>query len=171
MHGNSIPYVWQSVYLTDQVTVNLQYDIHQHLLNIVVDNNNDNHPLTCHVNVRPKQDDPAKICLELSTNYVYDLTDDDEPDNSIDWTPCPLMSLSSCYDDQTTDHDDGYSTYSSDDSEHQSLIKPSSKFLVPFDTSVQYTFSIRRLIEQCMWLNPFQKTVRGMMMHPWLFHC
>ena len=158
--------VWQSVYLTDQVTVNLQYDTHQDSLNIFIDN--DHHPLTCHVNVRHNVQ--SKICLELSTHYVYDLIDDAHED-SIDWKPSLLRALSSSYDEQTTDHDDGYSTHSSDDSEHQSLIKPASKLLIPFDTSVHHTFSVRRLIEQSIWLNPFQSTVRRMMMHRWLFHC
>jgi len=82
-------------------------------------------------------------------------------------------SSSSCFDEQTLDNDDGYSTHSHDDIEQQqlSLVIPSPKFLLPSYPSShryyseQYVSSIRRLIEQLTWLNPFKKTIQQMMMN------
>lgn len=43
--------VWQSVSLTDEVKINLEYDIHRGLLNIFVKNIGDNNKSPCHINV------------------------------------------------------------------------------------------------------------------------
>lgn len=43
--------VWQSVSLTDEVKINLEYDIHRGLLNIFVKNIGDNNKSLCHINV------------------------------------------------------------------------------------------------------------------------
>jgi hypothetical protein len=104
---------------------------------------------------------------------------------------CSSSSSSSCFDEQTTDNDDGYSTHSFDDIDHHhhhqqqqqqqlsSLISPCTT-LVPFIREHQYdafedeeeekqeqedVLPVRRRIEQLMWLSPFKKTVRQMMIH------
>jgi len=129
------------------------------------------------ISYRDEEDEP-KICIELSNIYVYDLYDD-ENENNLCQTMIISSSLSSsasssCFDEHTIDNDDGYSTHSLDDIEQQqqqSISIPSSKFLVPFVPyqhhyySEEYVSSIHRLIEQVMWLNPFKKTVKQMMIN------
>ncbi len=134
------------------------------------------------VSYRDEEDEP-KICIELSNIYVYDLYDDENANaNNLCQTmitSSPLLfsssssASSSCFDEHTIDNDDGYSTHSLDDIEQQqqSISIPSSKFLVPFVPyqhhyySEEYVSSIHRLIEQVMWLNPFKKTVKQMMIN------
>lgn len=114
-------------------------------------------------NVQPK------ICIELSNIYVYDLDDE----NEIDLTSPEVFlfsssSSSSCFDDQTTDNDDGYSTHSLDDiDQHDARTIPSSKLIQPFVSyqshfSEDYLSSIARLIDRMMWFNPFRKIVKQM---------
>jgi len=125
-----------------------------------------------------RERDEPKICIELSNIYVYDLYDENENDLCQTMiTSSPLSSSSSssssCFDEQTTDNDDGYSTHSLDDIEQQqqSISIPLSKFILPFVPyqhhyySEEYVPSIRRLIEQIMWLNPFKKTIKQMMIN------
>ncbi len=124
-----------------------------------------------------REEDEPKICIELSNIYVYDLYDENENDLCQTMiTSSPLSSSSSsssCFDEQTTDNDDGYSTHSLDDIEQQqqSISIPLSKFILPFVPyqhhyySEEYVPSIRRLIEQIMWLNPFKKTIKQMMIN------
>jgi hypothetical protein len=111
------------------------------------------------------------ICYEISTTYIYDINDEHE---NLDLSPIMITSSSSsCFDEQTLDNDDGYSTHSQDDIDQQqlSLVIPSPKFLLPSFSSShrycseQYVLSIRRLIEQLMWLCPFKKTIQQMMMN------
>jgi hypothetical protein len=129
------------------------------------------------VSYRDEEDEP-KICIELSNIYVYDLYDDENENNLCQTmiTSSPLSSSvsSSCFDEHTIDNDDGYSTHSLDDIEQQqqqSISIPSSKFLVPFVPyqhhyySEEYVSSIHRLIEQVIWLSPFKKTVKQMMIN------
>ena len=91
-----------------------------------------------------------------------------------------LSSSSSCFDEQTMDNDDGYSTHSLDDIEQQQqlpLVIPSSKLIIPSFSfphrysyySEQYVSPVRRLIEQLSWLSPFKKTVQEMMMMNHMF--
>ncbi|CAF3461922.1 unnamed protein product [Rotaria socialis] len=132
------------------------------------------------------EDDEPKICIELSNIYVYDLFDESEDDLSpamiTSSSSSPLLfssslsSSSSCFDEPTIDNDDGYSTHSLDDTEQQqqqqqqsSISISPSKMIIPF-ISYQHFYSIeqnilsiRRLIEQVIWLNPFKKTVKQMM--------
>ena len=113
----------------------------------------DNNLVSFGENVQPK------ICIELSNIYVYDLDDE----NEIDLTSPELSSSSSsCFDDQTFDNDDGYSTHSLDDIDTRSI--PSSKLIVPYQShfSEDYLPSITRLIERMMWFNPFRKIVKQM---------
>jgi len=191
--------VWQSVSLTDEVKINLEYDIHRGLLNIFVKNIGNNNKLPCHINVLSNRseecefisnfltpseiqqdltDNEPKIFYEISTTYVYDIIDENENLAQIDFsqTMIPLSSSSSCFDEQTLDNDDGYSTHSLDDIEQQqqqqqlSLVIPSSKLIIslfssPYYYSEQYVSPIRRLIEQLTLLNPFKKTIQDMMMN------
>jgi hypothetical protein len=77
--------VWQSVCLTDELKINLEYDIHRGLLNIFVKNTSDNKELPCHINVLSDECElisnsknnlptPTEIqsglCLELLEFYV-----------------------------------------------------------------------------------------------------
>ncbi len=134
-----------------------------------------------------REEDEPKICIEISNIYVYDLFDDNENDLCQTMITSPLLlssslssSSSSCFDEQTTDNDDGYSTHSLDDIEQQqqpqSISIPSSKLIIPFVSyqhdyyhPEEYVSSIHRLVEQVMWLNPFKKTVKQMMINH-LFH-
>lgn len=126
------------------------------------------------------EEDEPKIIIELSNIYVYDLYDENENETDLcqtTITSSPLLcssslsSSSSCFDEPTIDNDDGYSTHSLDDTEQQqqSISSPSSKLIIPF-VSYQNHYptnecisSIRRLIEQLVWLSPFKKTVQQMM--------
>jgi len=132
------------------------------------------------ISYREEEDEP-KICIEISNIYVYDLFDDNENDLCQTMITSPLLfssslssSSSSCFDEQTTDNDDGYSTHSLDDIEQQLSIPP-SKLIIPFVSYQQHSYpeeyvsSIHRLVEQVMWLNPFKKTVKQMMIN-YLFH-
>jgi hypothetical protein len=121
------------------------------------------------IDVSYGEDDEPKICIELSNIYVYDVFDENE--NDLCQTMIRSSSSSSCFDEQTTDNDDGYSTHSLDDTEqHQSkLIIPFVSYQ-PHDYSEVYVSSIHRLIEQVMWLSPFKKTVKQMMVNH-LFNC
>jgi hypothetical protein len=121
-------------------------------------------------------DNEPKICYEISTTYVYDIIDDNENTDQIDLNQTMIISSSSslCFDEQTTDNDDGYSTHSLDDTEQQqlSLAIPSSKLIVPsFLSQHHYYYSeqsispIRRLIGQLTWLSPFKKTIQETMMN------
>lgn len=151
--------------------INLQYDIHQGLLNIFVKNIGDNHPLPCHINVLSASNHSSQpICYEVSTTYSYDLSDEDE----IDLHDTMLVSSSCSYSDvQTLDNDDGYSTHSHDDTDPSlpiaiqqqqlSLMIPPVKSLRL--SSEQYVLTVRRLMKQLTWLNPFKKTIEQMMIH------
>lgn len=122
-------------------------------------------------------DDEPKICIELSNIYVYDLYD--EYENDLCQTmirSSPLLcssssSSSSCFDDHTIDNDDGYSTHSLDDIEQQhSPSISSTKSIIPFmpyqhHSSEIYISSIHRLMNEIIWLNPFKKTLKQMMMN------
>lgn len=128
-----------------------------------------------------EHDDEPKICIELSTIYVYDLDDENEIDMTSSSTSSELCLCSSsssssslsCFDDQTIDNDDdGYSTHSLDDIDHQSTISiPTSKLIQPFVSSYRThahfsednLLSIARLIDRMMWLNPFRKLVKQML--------
>jgi hypothetical protein len=59
--------VWQSVNLTDDVKINLEYDIHQGLLNIFVKNIGNNTTLPCHINVLSNQSEEN----ELKSNSIF----------------------------------------------------------------------------------------------------
>ncbi|CAF2072099.1 unnamed protein product [Rotaria magnacalcarata] len=202
--------VWQTVNLTDELKINLEYDIHNGLLNIFVKNTSNTDKLPCRINVLSKHsqecellsnstdnlsassqlpqdltemisdndDNEPNICYEISTLYYYDIIDENENVEHIDLSQTMITSSSSsCFDEQTTDNDDGYSTHSLDDIEqhhhyHQSLAIPSSKLVVPSFTSPydyyyseQYVSPVRQLIEQLTWLNPFKKTMQKMMMN------
>ncbi|CAF3348251.1 unnamed protein product [Rotaria sp. Silwood1] len=214
--------VWQSVSLTDELKINLEYDIHRGLLNIFVKNTGNNDKLPCHINILSKcseddckltsnsnnnndnsnylmspeilqdqtnvtSDNEINICYEISTTYVYDIIDENENTDQIDFSQTMISSSpsSSFYcDEQTIDNDDGYSTHSLDDIEQsqpqpqqqQSLAIPSSKLIVPsFSSSLyhhhhyyyseQYVSPVRQLIEQLTWLSPFKQTVQKMMMN------
>jgi hypothetical protein len=125
-------------------------------------------------------DDEPKICIELSNIYVYDLLDENEndlPQTVITSSPSLLFSSSSssssCFDEQTTDNDDGYSTHSLDDidQQQQSIMIPTSKMIVPSFSYQHHYYSeehvspIRRLIEEMVWLSPFKKTLKQMMIN------
>ncbi|CAF0870166.1 unnamed protein product [Adineta ricciae] len=193
--------IWQTVNLTDELKINLQYDINRNSLNISVKNTGDNKDLSCCLNVLPtpqdeikstscqissdllEQDDEneAKICYELSTTYVYDIIDENEANDQTDLSQTKITFSSSssssfsCFDDQTTDNDDGYSTHSLDDIEQQSVMIPSPKSIVPalyhhyYYYSEQYVSPICRLIGQLTWQNRFKKTIRDMMRMNHLF--
>ena len=121
------------------------------------------------------ENDEPTICIEVSNIYVYDF--DEENESELCQTVIASSSASSCFDDHTSDNDDGYSTHSLDDTEQtlpspSSLSIPSCKLIVPFfddarrrGQAQEDTSSIRRLIDQVMWLSPFKKTVRGMMIN------
>lgn len=176
--------IWKNVSLTDEIKINLEYDIHRGLLNIFVKNiggdDNNNNKLPSHINVISNEssfeqisNDEPQICYEISTTYVYDIIDTNENIEEIDFsqTRFTLLSSSSSY---TTDNDDGYSTHSFDDIEHQhqqlSLVIPPSKLTSSsYYYSEQYVSPIRRIIEQMTWLNPFKRTVQEMMMMNHMF--
>lgn len=123
-------------------------------------------------------DNESKIYYEISTTYYYDINDENENTDHIDLSQTMITSSSSlCFDDQTIDNDDGYSTNSLDDIEQQhnycsqlSLI-PSSKLILPCISSPchyyseQYVSPVRQLIEQLTWLNPFKRPIQNMMMN------
>ena len=186
--------VYQSVRLTDDVKINLQYDIHRGWLNIFVKNLGDKKILPCHINVLSDQnetigsatnlldfpDTEPMICYEISTTYSYDLTPEDEDLPEIDFNQTMIISSSSsCSDVQTLDNDDGYSTHSHDDTEstqqqQQQLslmippvksLRPSFSFSSHHSTCEQYVLSVRRLIEHMTWFNPLKKTIQQMMIN------
>ena len=185
LHTSNI--VCQSVCLTDDVKINLQYDIHQGLLNIFVKNIGQNRQLPCHINVLSDPSDtsqssplnpPEVICYEISTTYSYDLTYEDDDLHETDFNQTMLVSSScSCSDVQTLDNDDGYSTHSHDDTDpllpivaqqqQLSLMISPVKSLRPWlcFSSEQYVLSVRRLIKQLTWSNPFKKTIEQMMIN------
>lgn len=188
LHTSNV--VCQSVYLTDDVKINLQYDIQQGLLNIFVKNIGENRQLPCHINVLSDRSDtiqsspsnllldsPEVICYEISTTYSYDLTYEDDDLHEIDLNQTMLVSSScSCSDVQTLDNDDGYSTHSHDDTDpplsivaqqQLSLMIPPVKSLRPWlcFSSEQYVLSVRRLIKQLTWSNPLKKTIEQMMIN------
>jgi len=124
-------------------------------------------------------DNEPEICYEILTTYVYDIIDENENPDQMDFSQTMIAasssSSSSCFDEQTIDNDDGYSTHSLDDIEQQqqlSLVLPPSKLIIPsFSSSYryhyyseQYVSPIRRLIEQLTWLSPFKKTMQQTMM-------
>ncbi|CAF1386161.1 unnamed protein product [Rotaria sp. Silwood1] len=132
-------------------------------------------------NISYREEDEPKICIELSNIYVYDLYDENENDLCQTMITSPpllfsssLSSSSSCFDEPTIDNDDGYSTHSLDDIEQshqqqQSISMLPSKEIIPFK-SYQFSYyiepyvsSIRRQVEQLIWLSPFKKTVKQMM--------
>lgn len=140
--------------------------------------------ITLSLSLSLDDDNEPKVCYEVTTTYVYDLIDENERgeqtdcvETRIDWS----SSASSCFDDQTTDNDDGYSTHSLDDVEqqHHRPTPCSPLSIVPFSPcasrhaslcySEQYVAPVRRLIEQLTWRNPFRKTMHDMMMMNHLF--
>ena len=163
--------VWQTVHLTEQVNINLEYDVQHGLLNIFVRGLGETNGRPCSINVlsndaceRPSSlrlDAEPKMRVELSTIYVYDILDEN---------PSPIVSLSTsssfCYDEPTNDNDDGYSTHSLDDIEQHSCVSiRSSQSLVPFVSCAteQYISPVRRLMEALLWSSPFKKTAQQMM--------
>lgn len=162
--------LYRNVDLTDQMKFYVEYDLHRHQLNIFV-NSTDPQYNQIHVfvnqpvNDSPMNDVETKFCLELSTIYTYDEIDEEIVD-------VPPSILSSCCDDFGTDHDDdGYSTHSSDDIEHSaSLVIPTSKSFLSFDSTEFYPTFVTRLIEQMISFNPLRKTIEKMMFHPFFFH-
>jgi len=141
-----------------------------------------------------QDNDEPKICIELSNIYSYDIEDDDDEDvddyeNENNYCETMITSSSSpsrysssissasssCFDEQTTDNDDGYSTHSLDDTEQQhqqqhSLSILPSKCLVSYqydgnDCSKESVSCLRHLIEELIWLNPYRKSIRQMMMN------
>jgi len=135
------------------------------------------------LDVISRDDDEPLICVEITNIFVYDIIDDNETE--LNETIVASSSSSSCtasllcFDDHTTDNDDGYSTHSSNDMEHSqrqqlSLSLSPCKTLMPisFDdhSHADELLSIRRLIERLIWLSPFKKTVRQMMFDSYLFN-
>jgi len=59
--------IWQSVNLTDEVKINLEYDIHRGLLNIFVKNIGDNNKFPCHINVLSNRSEEPNSKTELLT--------------------------------------------------------------------------------------------------------
>jgi hypothetical protein len=211
--------VCQSVNLTDELKIGLEYDVHDGLLNIFVKNTGNNIQFPSQINILSnenkdflssseypqglfrfvdcyqfdliiilmldlkdeiidisyKEENEPMICIELLNIYVYDLYDENEniPCQTMITSPSLLFSSSSsssCFDDHTIDNDDGYSTHSLDDTEQQqySLSILPSKFIIPFvpyQHQEEYVSSIRRLINQMMWLSPFRKTFKRMMIN------
>ena len=217
--------VFQTVRLTDELKIALEYDIEDGLLNVFVRNTGDRRKLPCQINVLSNrhehcestrnadyhfssselqsgsfvyandrlhfncflldedddkivvdriswENDQPTICIEVSNIYVYDL-EEEENEHELCQTVI-ASSSSSCFDDQSTDNDDGYSTHSLDDTEQPqalSLSIPSCKLIVPFfddshrEQAQEDTSPMRRLIAQLMWLSPFKKTVRQMMVN------
>lgn len=133
-----------------------------------------------------EEEDEPKICIELSNIYVYDIDEEEEGEedenennycermitsSSSCLYPSSISSSSSCFDDQTIDNDDGYSTHSLDDTEQQqSLSILPSKFLLPVISyqhednanSRDCRSSLQRLIEETVWLNPFRQPIKQM---------
>jgi hypothetical protein len=103
----------------------------------------------------------SQIYLELSRTYVYDIHDDNSQ-ATIDCHPSMCSILS---DESITDYDDGYSTHSSDDVEHQQLSTSVSKSLPLCHSFQSSIWPIRRLIQQSTFFNPFKKTIQQMMNH------
>ena len=62
--------VWQSVSLTDELKINLEYDIHRGLLNIFVKNTSDNKELPCHINVLSNQSEECEIISNVKNNLL-----------------------------------------------------------------------------------------------------
>jgi hypothetical protein len=129
-----------------------------------------------------REEDEPKICIELSNIYVYDLYEENENNlpqtmitsSSLLFSSSSSTSSSSCFDEQTIDNDDGYSTHSLDDIEQQQQLISitSSKLIMPFVpyrpysySSEEYLSSIHRLMAQVMWLSPFKKTLKQMMIN------
>lgn len=211
--------ICQSVNLTDDLKIGLQYDIQQGLLNIFVNNFDTNTIQSSQINIQSNSskiqqqneisnvtywqndddDDEPRICIELSNIYVYDIDEEEEEedrehdvdDYRTENNYCETMITSSpfrysssisssCFDEQTTDNDDGYSTHSLDDTEQQqhSLSILPSKCLMPFasyqydgnDASKETLSSIRRLVEVLIWLSPYRKSIRQMMMNNFFFN-
>lgn len=171
--------LYRNIDLTDQIKLHLEYDRHRHTLNMFVDSTDSQlePPVPNQINVfvntadlsvgpfSSPDDNQVKIFYELSTIYTYDEFENDEIiDNS-------NSTLLSCCDELTTiDHDDGYSTHSSDDNEHPYSLIPTSKSLLSFDSSDFYPTFVRHLIEQTISLNPLRKIIEKMMFHPFFFH-
>jgi hypothetical protein len=66
--------IWQSVNLTDDVKINLEYDIHRGLLNIFIKNIGDNNKLPCHINIlsnllTPPSEIQQGLCI-ISIIYI-----------------------------------------------------------------------------------------------------
>lgn len=217
----------ESVHVTDDLHIGLQYDRRRGLLDIFVKNVDPRSACPLQINVltddhRPAasaiqsgscradsidgyhsnsivlspddthtsmhdlsygDEDEPQICIELSTIYVYDVVDENTNElcQASITSPTTLLlaspalsssSSSSCYDEQTSDNDDGYSTHSLDDTELQpsSPLSSSSKSIVPFVPSrlrlsgEPSVSSIRRLVERVMWRSPFRRTVTEMML-------
>jgi hypothetical protein len=53
--------VWQSVSLTDELKINLEYDVHRGLLNVFVKNIGDKNELPCQINVLSKRFEECEL--------------------------------------------------------------------------------------------------------------
>jgi hypothetical protein len=62
--------VCQSVHLTDDLTISLEYNIHNGLLNIFVKNTDNNIPLPTHINVLSNQSKEGEITLNKNEYLV-----------------------------------------------------------------------------------------------------
>ncbi len=63
--------VWQSVCLTDELKINLEYDIHRGLLNIIVKNTGDTKEFPRYINVLSNQPEVCEITSNVKTNLLF----------------------------------------------------------------------------------------------------
>ncbi|CAF1005490.1 unnamed protein product [Adineta ricciae] len=199
--------ICRSIQLTDELKIGVEYDCSHGLLNIFVKNTGHQSHYPSQINLHSNEnkdyllqssqiqerdieneitdlsfrddDDEPKICIEVSNIYVYDIFDENENNLCETMVASSLSSsTSSCFDEQTSDNDDGYSTHSLDDTEHQQqqhqpcpMPLHSSKLIIPFVSSQHDYYleecvsPIRRLIEQTMWLSPFKMVIKQMMIN------
>jgi len=62
--------IWQSISLTDEVKINLEYDIHYGLLNIFINNIGDNNKLPCHINVLSNRSEECEVISNSKPNLL-----------------------------------------------------------------------------------------------------
>ncbi|CAM4776543.1 unnamed protein product [Rotaria magnacalcarata] len=60
--------VWQTVNLTDELKINLEYDIHNGLLNIFVKNTSNTDKLPCRINVLSKHSQECELLSNSTDN-------------------------------------------------------------------------------------------------------
>lgn len=61
--------VWQTVNLTDELKINLEYDIHRGVLNIFVNNDNNINKLPYQINVVSENTDKCEFIPNCTYNY------------------------------------------------------------------------------------------------------